>query len=83
MKPVPKLKKFGYALFIRRKTGALTSSMQRVGFLFNSSLEASKYREERYPNESDYTIQAVRVNVEPISQTKEDGGSYETKGISK
>lgn len=79
MKHTPKMKKFGYALFIQSKNKGGKTTNRRVGTLFNNSGEAATYRLKYHAHEEFYSIQAVRVNVEPTSQSKEDGGSYETK----
>lgn len=52
---------FGYALHIKRNT--TDKQFERVGFLFGTSLEASKYREDRFPDVSRWSVNAVRLNT--------------------
>lgn len=61
-----KRKKMGYSLRINRTGQSGLKHWERVGFLFYSSLDASKFRELRYPEVQKYSIAAIRVDATPL-----------------
>jgi len=65
MKTETKTRKFGYALNIKRD-----HKWVRVGFLFNNGREAFDYLQSYYPKEETWSINAVRVNVQPVGYEK-------------
>jgi len=65
-RPVQKQQKFGYALFVNRTGAVGLKHWERAGFLFQSSLEASRWREQHMPDVKKYRIESVRLNVEKL-----------------
>lgn len=53
----------GYALYVRSN---LDSSYVRVGGLFLNSREAGMYRDVYFPDAQAWSIQRVRVNIQPV-----------------
>lgn len=64
MKNMPKTKVMGYGLFMNLH--GEPKGWKRYGHLFQTSLEASEFRERKYPGVTKWSIQRIRVNVEPV-----------------
>lgn len=61
---IPKRKKMGYALFIKRTDSkTVLTQWERVGFLFTTSKEAGEYRDRHFPSVPKWSIQSVRVTA--------------------
>jgi hypothetical protein len=61
-----KSERYGYKAEVNRSGKPGKINWERVGFLFGSSQEAKDYLDRKYPNVSNWSVEGVRLNVEPV-----------------
>lgn len=56
----------GYVLFINPTGTKGSKNWTKVGHLFNTSHEASEYRKHKFEHVKYWSVEGVRVNIEPV-----------------
>lgn len=61
-----KSEKVGYSLRVKEKDDTGKEVWRGVGYIFKTRFEAKTFHSKRFSHLPTYTIQGVRVNVEPV-----------------